>query len=353
VRRSMCVVKKHRQKGPRRSVPAPNSVLRVADARPSNAGDRYHLAYVARLLLQMLHPSSDLRCVTIENVAPADQSLAIDERSFLAADVTEYRGGENSATAHKITLTQVKYSPLRPKTAWTLARLIRNDRSGDREKPRTSVLRKLADMLRPYARIQTNRPHLVVRLLTNQPISSQLCEDLTNLKSVLADTTESIGEILERVSKSAKTTAHRMKRALEVGWQDLAALIRCWDLSTFSQPSLFVSEAALFRDFSGIFAEARLRLGYLFGELQQASTPHGKVEFTRTDALASLGLQPYELDPAPSMLEDEGELFDTAASTKVREAFDKYDGIIVVHGRTGVGKTSALIPFLPHSELMI
>ena len=133
----------------------------------------------------MLHPSSDLSCITIENVAPADQLLAIDERSFLAADVTEYRGGADATSAHTIILTQVKYSPLRPEMPWTVARLTRNERTGGRKKLRTSLLRKLANMLRPYARVQASRPRVVIRLLTNQPISDELREDLTDLRAAL------------------------------------------------------------------------------------------------------------------------------------------------------------------------
>lgn len=224
------------QAAPRRRTP------KVLDARPSNAGDRCHLAYVVRLLLQMLHPSSDLSCVTIENVAPADQQLAIDERSFLAADVTEYRGGGDASSAHTISLSQVKYSPLRPEMPWTLARLTRNERAGGREKPRTSVLRKLADMLRPYTRVQASRPCVAIRLLTNQPISSELREDLTDLRAALTSSSHSIDKILDSVRSRARTTARKIETALGMRWQDLTDLIRCWDLSTFGQPSLFISE---------------------------------------------------------------------------------------------------------------
>lgn len=57
------------------------------DARASNAGDRYHLVYVARRALEMLHPSSDLKVVALENVAPEDQNVRRDARTFLAVDV--------------------------------------------------------------------------------------------------------------------------------------------------------------------------------------------------------------------------------------------------------------------------
>src|SRR5215831_7596865 len=72
---------------PRRRLAAP-----ALDARASNAGDRYHLAYAARRALEMLHPSSDLKAVALENVAPKDQNLRRDERTFLAVDLTEYYG---------------------------------------------------------------------------------------------------------------------------------------------------------------------------------------------------------------------------------------------------------------------
>lgn len=290
----------------------------------------------------MLHLSSDLSCVTIENVAPADQSFAIDERSFLAADVTEYRGGRDAASAHTITLVQVKYSPLRPEQVWTLTRLVRNERSGGREKPRTSILRKLADMLRPYTRLRANRPQLVVRLLTNQPISEELREDLTNLKTVLGDST-AIRVALERASRRARKVAQEMKRAVELSWTDLADLIRYWDLATFGQPSLFTREAELFRDLRGAFPDASIRLEALMGELQSASTPRRSVQLDRKMMLAALRLSQEELFPAPALCGDGSDLFATAASEKVLSEVNAGDGFVAVHGRAGIGKTSALL----------
>ncbi len=315
----------------------------VADARPSNAGDRYHLAYVARRLLRMLHPSSDLACVTIENVAPADQSAAIDERSFLGVDVTEYEGRTSLTSAHKVTVSQVKYSPLRPESSWTLARLARNDRVADREKQRSSVLRKLADMYRALAGANTRATPIVVRLVTNQPLSADLRADINAIRSALNVLPLTSANALREIPGRAGRTAHQIKAASGLNWPNLAGFIRSWDLEAFGQASLFTSEAELFHDFAGAYPEAWLRLDALFGELQSASTPRRRVTLDRTFTFAALRLLEEELFPAPPVCGDGADLFATAASEALLNELNASDGIVAVHGLAGIGKTSALL----------
>ncbi len=197
-------------------------------------------------------------------------------------------------------------------------------------------------MLRPYSRVQANRPRVVIRLLTNQPITDELRENLTELRTALTRSAGSISAILGRVRHCARITARTMKTALGMSWQDLANLIRCWDLSTFGQPSLFISEARLFQDFAGAYPDSSLRLAALFGQLQSASTPHQRVQLDRATALAALQLMEGELFPAPSRLDDTA-LFATAASRALLSELNDSDGIVALHGRRGIGKTSDLL----------
>jgi len=316
---------------------------RAADARASNAGDRYHLVYVAQRALAMLHPSSGLSVLGIENVAPADQPVRGDARTFLGVDVAEYTGGSDAQSAESITLVQVKYSPLRPDAAWTLPRLVRDERVGTRTKARSSVFRKLADMFDALAPAAGERPRTVVRLLTNQPLAPSLRTDLlATRKATEGVSSSALSGTLARLAGGPGRAAKQLKTASGLAWNRFAQLLAAWDLEAFGQAALLQSEAHLFEAFRGASPEGSLRLEGLISHLQSAATPGHRVDLTRTDVLAFLRLGEDELYPAPSAFSSVASLFPTSASGDVRAAIGPGRSIVVVHGPAGAGKTSAL-----------
>lgn len=313
------------------------------DARASNAGDRYHLAYAARRALQMLHPSSDLKSIALENVAPGDQSLQRDERTFLAADLTEYYGGTDTNSANSIVLVQVKYSPLRSSTPWTLSRLVSEDYVAGKAKSRSSVFRKLADMFDAIApRDAMGPPKVTLRLLSNQSLNGGLRTELEAIRLALIQSPRTSRSRAPKLAAKPRTTATRLKETSGLSWQRFGQLMACWDLDSFGQGSLAFEEAQIFAGMGGAFPEASLRLEALIGHLQTAATPGHKVALGRLDVLGFLRLREDELFPAEPALPDDSHLFSTAASVAVRQTLESGDGIVNVHGRAGVGKTSAL-----------
>lgn len=65
----------------------------MSDARPSNAGDRFHFVYAARRLLDMLPPNSKLSLIQMENISKVDQRLVDNPDDLLGVDLSEYYGG--------------------------------------------------------------------------------------------------------------------------------------------------------------------------------------------------------------------------------------------------------------------
>ena len=72
----------------------PNPLGDLPGARESNAGDEFHILWGVSLCLRMIRPDSPLHSVLIEGVSPIDRTGA-SGRSFLAADITEYYGGNS------------------------------------------------------------------------------------------------------------------------------------------------------------------------------------------------------------------------------------------------------------------
>ncbi|BCS35486.1 hypothetical protein TBR22_A47170 [Luteitalea sp. TBR-22] len=291
----------------------------------------------------MLHPSSHLKSIAIEGVAPADQSLQRDERTFLAADLTEYYGGTDAHSAEAIVLVQVKYSPLRPSTPWTLSRLVSEDHAGGRAKARSSVFRKLADMFDAMAPGgAAGTPGVTLRLLTNQPLSSGLRAELQAIRLAFSQSPRAAGRRASQLPAKPRSTAVRLQKASGLSWPRFRQLMACWDLHSFDQAMLAAEESQIFSGIAGAFPDASIRVEALLSHLQTASTPGRRVDISRSDVLAFLRLREDELFPAPPVLPDDGNLFSTVASRELRRTLEGVDGIVVVHGRAGVGKTSAL-----------
>ena len=80
-----------------------------SDAQPSNSGDRYHFAYAARRMLDMLHPMHSLHLLVMEGVAPEDRAFATGTETYLGVDLTEYYGGDFPATRMTATAATLKH----------------------------------------------------------------------------------------------------------------------------------------------------------------------------------------------------------------------------------------------------
>jgi hypothetical protein len=320
------------------------------DARPSNAGDRYHLVYVARRCLDMLHPQSQLKLIALENVSRADAVLRRDERTFLGVDVTEYLGGTDANSAETITLVQVKYSPLRPTDPWTLSRLISEKSSSGGPKARSAVFRKLAEMFDAMAptgagpaATRERRPRVIIRLLTNQPLAATLAAQLTGLQACVGGMSpDDAARELEREAKKRGSIVRKLKSASGLDWRRFAELLAAWDLSAFAQLSLAHSEAELFKQLRGLSSDISEKLDAFLGVLQSLATPGRKEELQRSNVLGLLRLTENQINPAPSLLSGADKLFETRASAEIRQAIDRHQGLILVHGRSGAGKTSAM-----------
>lgn len=309
-------------------------------ARPSNAGDRYHLVYVARRLLDLLHPYSELTQLVIENVSAVDMAAAqADPKAFLGVDVTEYFGGQDVPSSRAVTVVQVKYSPLHPAEAWTQRRLTEKKRGGD------SVFRKLAamfDALAPPPDSPAPRTRVTIRLLTNQPLGTQLREDLEILREKIGDKPpHAAGRSLAAVRGRAGDTVQALKKDGHLPWPRLAELLSAWDLDGFGHPSLARTEAELFEPLSDFSPDASVQMDRLLSSLQLQATPGQRETFQRRDVLAFLRLREDNLYPASTVFQDDASLFETRSSARLRQATGQ-GGWIIVHGRSGSGKTSAL-----------
>jgi hypothetical protein len=79
------------------------------DVRASRDGHTYHETWAARIALELLHPSTDLVAITIENFSTEDEQLVSDSAMEIA-DLVRYRGATSIEFASSVEVLQFKYS---------------------------------------------------------------------------------------------------------------------------------------------------------------------------------------------------------------------------------------------------
>src|SRR6266545_4996219 len=102
-----------------RTAPERGVRLPTPGARESNAGDAFHVLWVARRALHLIAPRTSLKLVVMEGVTPTDGIAGDDDDLFLGVDVSEYYEGTDLGSATGVIASQLKYSTRHPDRPWT------------------------------------------------------------------------------------------------------------------------------------------------------------------------------------------------------------------------------------------
>jgi hypothetical protein len=321
----------------------------MSDASPSNAGDRYHFVHVARRMLDMLQPESNLTLIQVENLSRVNQQLATHPEDLLGADLTAYYGGDSFATATFVEITQVKYSALRPNETWTLSRLSQNKQgTTGRDLPGTSVLRKLANVFSvAYGALGAQlREKVRIRLLSNQSLNETLARELGALKNELVQSPNlsdnQSGEVLRHLAGNGDRTAIALQTTTGLSWKRLSAFLRCWDLSAFGQPSAMVQETELVQLLDR-YVDMGIQFGRLINFVQEHSVSNRRADIRKEQVYGLLLIRESSFFPAPSQFFSPDLL---QLTNNVHELLAAIEGsshpVVLAHGSSGTGKSSTL-----------
>ncbi len=313
-------------------------------------------------MLDMLHPRDGARLLVMEGVSWRDTDDA-EGSELLGVDLSEYYGSEQIATASRVEIVQVKYSALHPLKEWTVGRLTAN-RSG----PGTSVFAKLADSFAFALRQagEANASRITLRLRTNQPLAPSLLADWLALRDELLavpiDAAEAIVEERVKVKgvkgkgakgKDAKGAKHwlaSLRASTKVGLRELTHLLRQFELQDFGSGMLSAVEANLFLALDR-YTSSDPNVGNLIAFVQERAIPQRSHEVQRHDVLAHLRLSDHDFFPARPQLEPAHDLFATDASEALIAQLERSpEGLTLVHGPAGIGKTSVVQLVAAHED---
>lgn len=305
-------------------------------ARGSSAGDDFHEWWALRHALPLLSESTDLVALTVEGLI-ADDELGTPSDAWLGVDCTQYFGGDQLATATKVVVEQLKYSSANPELPWTLARL----QSTTNTKKNNSVIARLASA---YAALAERCPNLaksngiLIRLVSNQPIAS---------------------EVIEAISKVKSTEHSALQKAAKIKSEQFPQFLLAVDFSLCGGDSRFAHEEKCVSAIADVVSQGALSLASdLKARVHKLMLPEGRGSaITKETLLSWLGVaHPDALFPCPPQLRRIDASIPRQVSKTVLAKIISGNELLCLHGGGGCGKTTTLQQIqqgLPQGSMML
>lgn len=313
-------------------------------ARESSAGDEFHYLWATQRALALLDESSRLQLVRIEGFSPSEP-VSESADLLLGADVVEYYGGRELATAEQVVVSQLKYSTRHPDRQWTAARLCKASRRGG-----ASVIVRLSQL---YSALRRASGHagamkkVKLRLVSNQSASDRLLNALAAAQRAAGTRSRRRGAWTVSLDNRSAREIERLRIAAGLDDAGFADFIGLLDLSGCGAGSRLIQQVQLALNVRKHFpGDPESATNKLYRRIQKEGLPEaeGSQGLTANSVLALFGLDsPQSLLPVPTRFEglmnpipteDVAELARAVLGSSTRQ--------LVVHGDAGVGKTTTL-----------
>ena len=340
--------------------PLPNPLDDPPGARESNAGDEFHILWGVSLCLRMIRPDSPLHRIVIEDVSPTDRAGS-SGRAFLAADITEYYGGDDFEQATEVVLSQLKYSHRNPSRLWTAAQLAPSG-----SVPEKTVLGKLAaaysEYKRQFGRVATLEK-LTIRLTSNRPGHPKLLRLLEECQSCLTSRPRPTlnRTVTDSIDRSLRRSYELLFQRSGLSQREFTDFIRVLNFDSLGSGDRFEHDrrivATLSEHVLGDVAGAARKL-YEYVRKEALPEAAGSYGIGRADVLACLGVTGWsDLLPMASRVEKPQFLIPQPDAEHLAEAITggAYRRV-VAHGDAGVGKTTSLVQLensMPRNSVVV
>ena len=312
-------------------------------ARGSNTGDDFHELWATRQAIRLLSNEDGLEAIAVEGLSARDEAGAPPD-TWDGVDCTLYFGGRDATEANHIRIEQLKYSAAYPNKSWTIARLVAGRRG-------RSVIARLAKAWKGLTTPGSKTSYVRAILISNQPVD----EDV--LSAVQRATASSLKV---PKPKPTATAAPEIRLAYATGLdaEEFRAFASALHIGAGAGSRFALEERALQaiaewtdQDVQGVATGLRQFIRRLMMPECVGET------ITRESVLLHFGASEESvLFPCPS------EITATESPVRrapVREAVDMLrSGVryLCLHGRAGVGKTTALQEIeeaLPPGSIMV
>lgn len=308
-------------------------------ARASNTGDDYHELWAARHAVRLLSSEEDLQGLTVEGVAAQDDA-AVDGGAWDGVDCALYFGGVDCRSASRVVIEQLKYSAASPLSPWTTARIAYG-------RPERSVIGRLARAWRSAKSLAAQCTPIDVVLVSNQPVDPKLVACVGLLATMPSGSRLKEGSDAKRIATSSGLDRRELAEFCH------ALRFEAGAGSRFAAEERVIAAVASWTESDILHGVMRLRE---FVRSRMRPEHAGQV-ITRRSVLLHFGAHAHVvLLPCPPELAHIESPIRRRSATIVSEALRDGVQFIAIHGRGGIGKTTALQEVeaeLPQDSVMV
>ena len=312
-------------------------------ARGSNTGDDFHELWATRQAIRLLSNEDGLEAIAVEGTSSRDEA-GLPRDTWDGVDCTQYFGGRDATGADRVQIVQLKYSAANPKQSWTISRLVAGRRG-------QSVIARLAKAWKGLTTPDSKTSPARAVLMSNQPVDPD----------VVSAVKRAAASPLAIPTRKPGTTALpeiRLAYAAGLSAQDFCAFASALHIEAGAGSRFEVEEQVLRaiaewsdQDIQGVVTGLKQYIRRLMMPESAGET------ITRESVMLHLGVSnELALFPCPSEI---GSTKAPVSRAPVREAVDMLrSGVrhLCLHGRAGVGKTTALQEIegaLPPGSVMV
>ncbi len=313
-------------------------------ARGSNTGDDFHELWATRQAIRLLSNEDGLDALAVEGLAAGDEAGAPVD-TWDGVDCTLYFGASDAVAAKHVALEQLKYSAAAPGDAWTISRLVGGARRG------RSVIARLAKAWKGLAEHRPRDSAPGVVLISNQPIAPEV---------ISAFARATAAPLVIPTSKPRNTAAAEARLAYATGldaneFQAFSSAI-CFEGGAGSRFALEEQVLRAIADWTDHDVQ------HIVTGLRQFVRQRMRPEFageliTRESVMLHLGAsEGTALFPCPSEITWTEAPVSRTAAREAKRLLLSGAQFLCLHGRGGVGKTTALQEIeadLPSGSIMI
>ncbi|MFB7829366.1 NACHT domain-containing protein [Streptomyces hydrogenans] len=317
----------------------------------------------------MIDPLGTLSVLVVEGLLHVDDP----EDVYEAADVAEYFGGEDAASAAAVVISQLKHSTSKPDKAWTASRLCTvtqrtSKLTGEPTGVGRALIRDLASVWTRFAEARGREDALrvlTVRLVSNQPADPDLVEALDAAKEAIAAAqgqfkAAALLKVLAAPDRAVVETLYEnLKGCLSSG--GFCDFLTVLDLSECGEQGRLSLELGVRSATAGLTPDqADTSASKLYDLVRRHALPDlaHRPGIRRSDVLAALGVAGTQsLYPAPPVLAAVDDPLPAPSVQEIAAAALAVPGArVLVHGGAGAGKSTTMTQLqanLPPGSLVV
>ena len=312
-------------------------------ARGSNTGDVFHELWAARQAIRLLSNEDGLEAITVEGLVLRDEAGASPD-GWDGVDCGQCFGGRDPTVAERVRIEQLKYSAANPGMPWTIARLVSGGRS-------RSVVARLAKAWKELSTLAAEGTSVRAVLVSNQPLHPEV-------QSAVRRAATSSLEVPKRKPPATEAPEVRLAHATGLNAGDFRAFASALHFDTGTGSRFAIEERVLREVAEWTDLDVQRVVTGLREFVRERMLPEAAREsITRESVLLHFGASDeIALFPCPSAIASTETPVRRAAVQKPSKLLRSEVTHLCLHGRAGVGKTTALQEIeeaLPAGSIMV